>query len=361
MKYKSEIGSEFWLDPDDEMIRGLLGSKHEHTFFLLSGRTALDYIIRDIKAKRTITSAYIPSYCCEAMIEPFARNGIDVKFYEIRTCNDGFQPTYEDDNNCDVVLLLDYFGYENSRLITIANSAKNKGKVVIYDATHKLNGHLEVEVLADYTFCSYRKWFFSNAASIRKNGEFWIKTQSVRNIKYEKLRNKAAMLKHDYFIGLVSNKESYRNLFSEAEDLLDRDYINYIAEPASVDRLQYIALEYIATKRRDNVQHLIDGLISLGYNWLTVPYRNVKQTDFPLFVPIIIDAKLRDTIRQKLIEYAIYCPVHWPLSKFHNFGAGSDSLIRIYLSELSLLCDQRYSLIDMDRMLDTLKSIGDAI
>jgi len=359
MKNRSEIGSEFWLELDDGATFGQSGSKDGHTFFLLSGRTALDYIIRDIKAGRKIDSVYIPSYCCESMIEPFVRNGIGVKFYEVSGGKDGFQPAYECNNRCDAVLLLDYFGYENGSLAAIAESARNAGEIVIYDATHKLNGHLAVEALADYTFCSYRKWFFSNAAIIQKNGAFLAERPAYRNTRYEELRNRASELKCKYMTCAPAHKQDYLGLFGEAEKLLEKDYIDYVAEPASVDRLSSVDFEQVVQKRRENARHLISGLNALGFDWLTVAYQRIQPADCPLFVPVLIDSKLRDKVRRQLVDQRIYCPVHWPLSRFHQASDFNDSWKSIYLSELSLVCDQRYDIEDMDRIVEAVKYIND--
>ena len=67
-----EMGSEFWEASDT-------GKKK----YLLSGRTALEYIIRDILEEHYVTSVLMPSYCCHTMVEPFVRHGIKVRFYDI--------------------------------------------------------------------------------------------------------------------------------------------------------------------------------------------------------------------------------------------------------------------------------------
>ena len=61
-----EIGSEFWKYNKKYI------SENEELF--LSGRTALDAIIKDILSEYRIESALLPSYCCHTMIEPFIRN-----------------------------------------------------------------------------------------------------------------------------------------------------------------------------------------------------------------------------------------------------------------------------------------------
>ena len=96
-----EIGSEFWekYEPNTE-------EQENNVAYLLSGRTALSFIIKDILANSKIRTALLPAYCCDSMIVPFVENGIEVTFYEVDS--DGVH--YQKDVDCDVVLLLDYFG-----------------------------------------------------------------------------------------------------------------------------------------------------------------------------------------------------------------------------------------------------------
>ncbi len=59
-------------------------------------------------------------------------------------------------------------------------------------------------------------------------------------------------------------------------------------------------------------------------------------------------------LKNFLIEKEIYCPVHWPLSSMHK--GISDNAKRIYGEELSLICDQRYCLDDMEREADAVRT-----
>ena len=65
-----------------------------------------------------------------------------------------------------------------------------------------------------------------------------------------------------------------------------------------------------------------------------------------MFVPIIVPNGKRDALRRHLIRNEIYCPVHWPRPE----GCVSN----LYDGELSLICDQRYGIEDMDRLISTL-------
>lgn len=196
----------------------------------LSGRTALDFIIRDIKASKEFNSVMLPSYCCASMIEPFVRNGISVGFYKVSEVGIEYPQ-----NDRDAVLLLDFFGYIDERITQIADDAKQNGKIVIYDSTHYLG---QRNINSDYQFCSYRKWFFCNFTSVKKMEGVWlVPTLKNHHVRYVSLRNKAAELKEKYINSEFTEKQVFRDMFSEAEELLETDYLNYCGEKLFLIRL----------------------------------------------------------------------------------------------------------------------------
>ena len=98
----SEIGSEFW-DRGDGVNTSLKNIPDwldwgVENRFLATGRTALDHIIRDIQSTQLFQRAYLPSYCCQTMIEPFLSHNIEVEFYDVAKLKTviGMSPELED-------------------------------------------------------------------------------------------------------------------------------------------------------------------------------------------------------------------------------------------------------------------------
>ena len=330
---KIEIGSEFW-----EKASYVHPEKADNEVYLLSGRTALKFIIDDICNTRKFRKVLIPSYCCESMMEPFIASGIDTQFYKVHV--DSVDYPYE--NDADAVLLLDFFGYVNPENEKIACCEKQAGKIVIYDATHKLDGNPAVEVYADYSFCSYRKWFYCNyAKAVKHSGAFGC-SQLRANTHYIEFRDRAAEKKEKYITGLTAEKEEFLTLFSLAEQMLDEDYAGYSGESVIFD------INKIASKRRENALYLIEELKKIPEIKL---WRDTVQVDdVPMFVPILVDTLIRNDLRNTLIKENIYCPIHWPVSSYHvEYG-------ELYDMELSLVCDQRYDIKDMRRIVRIIKS-----
>ncbi len=330
-----EIGSEFGYEPN---IVNKCGDASANRLYLLSGRTALDCICMDSH----IESLMLPSYCCDSMIEPFIRNDVSVSFYSVGAD----YVCYDFTNDCDAVLLLDYFGYVMPEMIEIAKHEHNRGKVVIYDGTHLLRGNPFISAFVDYTICSFRKWTYCNFAVLEKpHASFAVVLEGKENTEYLKLRDAAAKQKADYICGATPEKSAYLDVFSEAEEVLERDYVGYMGRPVRIDA------DSIIRQRRINASVLINRLSDMPRVQLFRPY--IGDEDTPMFVPILLDSvETRTQLRKHLIENDIYCPGHWPLSDLHIIDEADKD---IYGRELSLICDQRYNTVDMQREIEVIK------
>ncbi|MBR4031419.1 MAG: hypothetical protein IKJ07_01655 [Clostridia bacterium] len=328
-----EIGSEFY-----ELQESLKAEHKDNIAYLLSGRTALRFIIDDICVNQEVRTALLPSYCCESMILPFVQAGINVHFYDVYF--DHIDYPYENDS--DIVVLIDFFGYTIGENSEIARCEKHAGKIIIYDSTHKIDGNFEVESFADYSFCSYRKWFYCNfAKAVKHNGAFCKQSNLYCNEHYISLRDEALYEKQKYIFGNSNDKESYQRKFALAEQILDNEYIGFAGNPVSFD------IDEIITKRQENAKYLISQLITIPQ--INLWRKDVMQNDSPMFVPILLDPIIRDDLRHKLICEKIYCPIHWPESPYHAKRNEWQAM------ELSLVCDQRYDITDMERVVSVIK------
>lgn len=334
----SEIGSEFWATDLCGTVHPVAERDH---LFLLSGRTALDCIIREVKLTRDMKSVYMPSYCCHTMIQPFTDNDISVEFYEVGFKNGKYTYDLDVDKSCDAVLMMQYFGFYDSSVVKIIRDLKNRGKTIIEDATHSWFSALKYHDNSDYVFVSFRKWtgLPAGAVAIKRDGKFVINTPAETNSRYISIREKAKALKREYILEGKGEKEGFLGLFRQAEELLEQDYRGYSLTTALENSIVTLDYEKIQRTRKSNAAVLING-IKDNKN-IVIP--EIKETDVPLFVPILV-AGGRNRLRQHLIEQNIYCPVHWPLSVLHHISNRF-----LYDNSLSLVCDQRYAAEDMIR------------
>ena len=311
---RREIGSEFWDIP----VSGPNGLFPQDTCWFRSGRAALEAVLRE----NSFRTAALPFWCCDSMITPFLEAGIRVSFY-----SPGDSLT-----DADAALVLDYFGYTGHSPI-----GSFKG-TVIRDVTHSLLSSCYDD--ADYCFGSLRKW-----AGFHTGGFAWGLKQQPRYLpedSFGALRQRAMEEKQRYISGESESKD-YLGIYAQAEDLLEQPGI-YPAEQGDIALAHRLDVEYIRSRRRENAAILLDAVGDKAV------FRDLKETDCPMFVPILTDR--RDELRRHLIQNEIYCPVHWPVSPVHVLTQEQQLF---YSRELSLVCDQRYDAAAMQRFVRCIK------
>ncbi len=324
-----EIGSEFWNVPIEEKINGLYP---ESTQWYLSGRSALQAIVEEL---RNVNSVALPSWCCDSMIKPFIDEGIEVVFYPVYWKNGLVQKIRYD---TDALFLMDYFGYISQQ----TELSDYKG-IVIRDVTHSVFSTTYSD--ANYYFGSLRKWcgVWTGGFAWTING-YKLKKGKKHDEKYVKLREKAMQQKYEYINGDRKDKE-YLKIFNETEEYLEDVGIALAAE-RDVVLAKHLDINFIRKRRKENAEVLRKAF----QEWLLFP--EISNMDTPMFVPILVPNGKRDELRRFLINNEIYCPIHWPVSEYHKLD---DKTVQIYENELSLVCDQRYTKDDMNRMVNIIK------
>lgn len=215
--------------------------------------------------------------------------------------------------------------------------------IVVRDTTHRpfTGGYND----AKYYVGSLRKWagFWTGGYVM---GQFSTDCNAIQhNADYVEICKHAMELKEQYIAGKSDNKEEYLQLYAQAEESHDDRWV-YGATRRDIDCAKHLDVDLIFDRRRKNSQILIDGLKDLCV------FKQIENIDCPLFVPVIVPDGRRDNLRQYLIANGIYCPVHWPISNFHKL---TDEERFVYDNELSLVCDQRYNVDDMQKIVDVVK------
>ena len=369
-----EIGSEFWLDsggsiedmaPIDmgSLLGGALNIGADQRL-LLSGRTAIDYVLWDIQAP--IKRVYMPSYCCQSMLQPFIHRGISMDFYDVILDARGLSYTIDLNRETDIFFASSYFGYDCTNMDEAIGEFKDRNIIVIEDTTHRLLGEPSHCKRADYLIASLRKWFAlpTGGIAIKMGGEF--KEMDISpppadlvNKKVQAMIKKGKYIKGNYiqedYIQEENIKDEFLRLFSEFNLALGQNYKNMGMDHISKKLLSKINIEEIREKRRQNADYLHSNLHSRlrGSDYIKPLFKDINiKSDCPLFVPIIIDEGIRDPLRTYLIKNDIFCPVHWPIPQGHKLDFHTEE---IYKRELSLICDQRYGIKEMQSMMDSLE------
>ena len=322
-----EIGSEFWEVPVTDKENGIFPN---NTQWFISGRTALKSIISELKEYHTVA---IPSWYCESMVKPFIDAGFDVRLYPVYFHNTLIQ---EYDLSCDVLFVMDYFGYTGTSRISQYDG------IIIRDVTHSIMSSEYSD--ADYYFGSLRKWcgFYTGGYAWSRDGRV-LACSAGDDLGYVSLRKEAMILKNKYIMG-ESKDKCFLSIFHRAESLLDKiDIVSASSEDILL--AQKMNVDWIRSKRRTNAGILREAFPNI------LLFKEMKETDCPMFVPVFIPDNKRDLLMNFLIQHEIYCPIHWP--KFEGFELSEHEKL-IYDNELSLVCDQRYSVEDMNRIVEVI-------
>ena len=335
-----EIGSDFW-NKCPQM---------KNQVFLLAGRTALEFIIRDILKSHTVFSVLLPSYCCHTMIEPFVRHGIKTRFYDVFFDDSyGLTADISELKENEIFYYMEYFGFSKISGIDI-HKIQCSGNVIIEDMTHSWL-YKTGQSFGDYSYVSYRKWIgFEAIATATKYKGFFSDIPKQINEKYFFLRKRASELKRNFIENGKGNKEEFLSLFAEAEKFLEEDYIDYLPMKETMADFLCLDKKLLSEQRKKNANLIIEELKKIPQ--VRLIFDELQADDVPLFVPILIKED-RSGLRKFLIDNQVYCPIHWPISEYHVGISGRAK--KVYQEELSLICDQRYGLDDIRKMLELIK------
>lgn len=336
----TEIGSEYCFESvkNGEGIRLPL---KENGIFVFSGRTAIEAVLA---REPSIQKAMLPSFCCDSMIEPFRRVGIKVTFFPVFYESE-LKYTLDIPPDVDCIFWCNYFGFRV--IFPDFSSFISRGGVVIEDITHSFFSTNQYHTQSHYVVASLRKWepiLCGGYVASKHSGvfqEYWNPPPDL----FVQKKNKAMTMKTQYLAGEKGiNKQDFFRMFRDSNEWLANNYSGLSIDKRSkiyLDNVNYEA-DYIARVRNAHV--LYAGIRNHPEIKFLFP---PQQMDCPLFVPVVIQSGDRDKIRQKLINERIYCPVHWPHPK-------SECESNLYDIELSLICDQRYSVDDMQRIVNVL-------
>lgn len=338
-----EIGSEFERMEPDAAVQDRWLPACEDACLTFSGRTAIETVLRDLEG---VKKALLPDYCCDSMIEPFRAAGAEICHYPAEPFLRG-EAALEIPDDCDVVLWCNYFGFRHGFPEAALQRFRSRGGVVIEDITHSLLSDNQSHPCSDYLVASLRKWFPVSCGGYcgKRTGMFRQKPRALPSEEFLSLRTEAMERKKAYIDqGNVGDKGLFLQLYGQANALLARDYTDTAIDHHSVWLLERQNVEEIRRVRRENARVLYQGLKGIPG---VEPLFPAEQMDCPIFLPVRIAPENRGAIRQKLTGAAIYCPVHWP-------RPNESCACPLYEQELSLICDQRYDLDDMNRIIEVL-------
>ena len=286
-------------------------SPSRKTLALTSGRSCLNFILREIRPKRV----YVPFFSCPALIEPLRYNKVSFSYYRLDKC---LNPCLSEPLGAQEYLIyINYFGIKRSTVDALL--AKFGDKVIVDNAQAFYEDNS-----GSWAFNSARKFFGV------PDGAF---LYSPRKIKSGLKPNTDIHV--DYLINRLIGKQemAYRQFIrSERKVTLQLRGISEI----SLRILKTVNFIEIADKRRKNFLFLHQRLKKLNNFKFDLASKSV-----PLCYPFFPEREIDKAILHK---NGIFVPTYWKLAADGRLPDFEMSFVRRLLP---LPIDQRYGMREM--------------
>ena len=339
-----EFGSDFhYINPGNPSARTLRDYYPSNNCYA-DGRQALIHLYQTQGWNRL----WIPEYFCYDVISSLVAEGLNLVYYLDFPC---FRVNEFVSNlpfrKGDALLRVNYFGlslFRSNSVIPVP---------VIEDHTHDLIGDWALNSDADWCIASLRK-----TLPIAEGGILWspvghplpeapkksVKNETVASLRWESMR-----MKEQYLNGVSIEKESFRRLFVETESYfdcakissLDEESVDYLS---SFDIKNWYDLKYSNWSEMNTLRsNRFDLLMPEGQGCHPFSFTIICKTD-----------SFRNSFRNCLIENKIYPAVLWTVPE----DSLIDSNVRSFSERmLSVHCDGRYSMVDIQNMKSIIESI----
>lgn len=301
---------------------------------LVNARSGISLLVKHLSPSQV----WVPSYLCKVIVDAIDQDSTRLRFYEV---NEKLEVTHDWMSSIrprDLVIFIDYFGFPSDSASMIR--AKDRGALVLEDACLALLSD-GVGAFSDFVLFSPRKFVgvpdggilrvncdieFANISLKKPPSEWWLKAFS------------ASILRREFDVH--GGDRSWFEINREIERTCP---IGAVAMSELSATILDGGIDYAvnAQRRTENYEHLARGLERVAF------FPNLTQGVVPLGMPIRV--KNRARIRQALFDHQIYPSILWPITDVVPDRFKDSHLLAEEL--LTLPCDQRYDIADMERML----------
>lgn len=354
----SEIGSNFWLNPNEILDEKPLGTPEQFNCkgsdyaWLSTGRSAIQFVINTIEGRtRNIKKvAVLPSFTCDTVFEPFLKSGYKVYYYPVEknltTTSDVILETVFE-HDASIVLFHRYFGLDtlDGQVDKMCEVLRELGKYSIEDCTQCLYSGIS-RADSDFTVGSIRKWTGTpdGGFAVYREGAFNEKPQRPDK-DLEEAKIEASYAKYRFLFEKQGDKGEMLAMYRSAEDILDNQKEIYNISEVSVKVQANLNVNELKSKRRANFE-----LLSKKLKQYVKPVFTFKDREVPLYFPVLVDD--RGALQKHLVANAIYAPVVWP--KDDKQPRQCDGAENAYEHLLCIPIDQRYGIDDMERIVEVI-------
>ncbi len=357
----SEIGSNFWLNPNQPFNECPLGTPEQFNckgsdyVWLSTGRSAISFVIKAIEERKPDIkkAAVLPSFTCDTVFEPFLKLGYEVYYYPIEkdltTASDSVLETVFK-HDASIVLFHRYFGFNtlDGQVDRMCDILRGLGKFTIEDCTQCLYSGIP-RAKSDFTVGSIRKWTGTpdGGFAVCHSGVFGNKPEKP-DYELEAAKVKASYAKYDYLFEQKGDKTEMLALYRKAEDILDRQNEIYSISPMSAKVQASLNIGDLVNKRRNNF-----NILGSSLKGLIQPVFSLEGNQaVPLYYPVLVED--RTSLQKHLVQNEIYAPVVWP--KDEQQPVQCEAAENAYEQLLCIPIDQRYDAEDMGRIVDVINT-----
>lgn len=351
---EKEIGGNFPLS--EEQIKGfpkalpITGSEgFKYSIYTHSGRNALNYFLNNVYEGEK--KVFLPSYTCDTCINPFVEHNFDVSYYLLNqdlTPNvDSFFNLFQNSSSGGIIYLQSYFGFDTLKSLRKNINEKADDFTFIEDITHSWLSSFS-KTNSEYFICSFRKWLeIPDGGAIFSNFDLKENMYAFPENEVEVNDYKEASIKKQMWLSgnPTITKNDFYPLFKKTASAFSDQKLYKISNFSRLI-IENTNFDIIKEKRVNNCKYLIEHINNPN---VVKIFDCVSNDEIPLYYPVYIKDDKRKDFQNYLMSNDIYCPIHWPKSELvKSFNC------EIYDNILSLVCDQRYGLDDMKRMVDVI-------
>lgn len=333
------IGGEFPIAVTDILNASIKHSEVPDVYAYSSGRAALYQILKFLRQEQCINHILLPDYLCSSVLVPIKALGVEYTFYPIDEQLDlessHFSKLYKKDS---AVLVINYFGLKDISAQVHAIRSLNENAIIIEDDVQAYYEFKKPLGDVDFKFTSLRKTFAVPDGGLVKTKHQLPKVETPNTFgQYKAAAALLKSLREGNF-----NDQIYLDMFEKGESLIDRELECGMSNIA-IRLFDAVEEERVKIRRLNNANSLLEQLSKIGVK----PILPLTEDHVPLFIPIYLEN--RDDVRKKMFKNDVFCPVHWPLEGL-NLKCGA----KMAKHELSLIVDSRYTVSDMQRIVDLL-------
>lgn len=284
---------------------------------LNTGRNCLEYILK----ARGYRKIYLPEYSCTALMEPIYKLGIEFEKYPITINLQPKQIEAVKDDEC--FLAINYFGLKGKYITDLTRRQNN----LIIDNTQAF---FEAPLKGFDTFYSTRK-FFGVADGAYLSTDYKPFKEFEQEMSWERSEHLLRRLEN----GAV---DGYKAFLKNEQYLSGKD----IRLMSDLTYRILCSVNYSSAKNRRNRNFQYLHLKLQDINGLTF---NDAEIEGPMVYPLYVED---ENLRKQLIEEKVFVASYWPNVLEECNPDSLEYKMAKYL--LPLPVDQRYGLLDMDRI-----------